>query len=113
MWQDPTRAHHGRHRTTAERNGRRRGKSCLYRLVVLILIRSLQLTILADTEGTFRPERIAEIAERFGGTVLPLFSLQSRSLPLQLILIKLARTSSMLVHRTARYTFTPPFHYSH
>lgn len=25
---------------------------------------------MADTEGTFRPERIAEIAERFGGACL-------------------------------------------
>lgn len=28
--------------------------------------RYTKLTMLADTEGTFRPERIAQIAERFG-----------------------------------------------
>lgn len=27
------------------------------------------LLILGDTEGTFRPERIMEIAERFGGKI--------------------------------------------
>jgi hypothetical protein len=43
-------------------------KERLHTLVNRLLWASVQAAdILADTEGTFRPERIAEIAERFGG----------------------------------------------
>ena len=50
-------------------------KERLHTLVSGLLPASLQAAdIIADTEGTFRPERIAEIAERFGGIFGPKLS---------------------------------------
>ncbi|KAK8181110.1 Rad51-domain-containing protein [Phyllosticta citribraziliensis] len=67
MRQDAAVAHHVCHCAAAQGDGRCGWQSGVHRLVPPPSTATLLLkNMLVDTEGTFRPERIAQIAERFG-----------------------------------------------